>query len=238
MSFDPQKYERRTFVVEAVQVSRENMPQVIQWSGGTLLEDDLHRPYISIDVNRPMNPKQTMAYEGDWVLKTSTGFRIYTNHAFDRSFERTEKPLNYGTNKSSPDPYQTGGNVFDRPDVDRKVVVERPVGDEKDVQPESVEQITLDVHGAGMSPRTEYELGHPGEPEGFKTPYVRGPEEIREAHRVGGSEPRRSFEEIEAYREDFFRQHGRYPGIAPDSTKGWFEPTDHAPTENPDNPHA
>lgn len=263
-----QAYERKTFVVEAVQVTLENFTEVIQWCGGTLRRDDLHRPYIAVEVRNPANPKQTMAYQGDWVLRASTGFRIYTDYAFHKSFVRTEKPLNYKSDK--PDPYQLG-NVFDRPDA--TPVVERPIGKEKEVQPESVEKVAIDLHvdssvvGTGADFRSgeaqevlipekdvqgrrqveDLEYSHPGEQEGFvtrhlkeegwfnarrpetdeqfgqraadefnklarpATPFVRTPEEIREAHRTGG--PLRELSP--KGREAFRNLYGHYPEEGP-----------------------
>lgn len=212
---EPQRFERKTFVIEAMQVSLENITQVIEWvnsSGGraTLMQDDIKRPYISIDVRRPANQKQTMAYIGDWVTKSGIAFRIYTDSAFHRSFEETEKPV---------DPYQTSPtqNVFERDGVERKTVVEEnPVGDERDVQPGSVEKVIVGEVKAAKDVRP--------------TPFSRTPDQIREAHRTGANGLSEVSEaKLKEYNEKFFQQHGRYPGQAPG---------EHGATENINQDHA
>lgn len=201
-------FERKTFTVEAVQVSLENMPEVVRWTGGTLRKDDLHRPYVAVEVNRPANVKQTMAYEGDWVLKTATGFRIYTDHAFHKSFDPVREDR-----VPDPDPYQTK-NIFDQPGIDRRVVVEKPVGHEKVVQGESVETVVV------------------GEKDLKGMKIFRSPEELREAHRTGkvwtdGTEvlpadldggPIASDGTRATYLANYLAEHGHYPGEnAPDA---------------------
>lgn len=154
-------YQRKPFIVQAVQVTLENMPAVVAWCGGNLRRDELHRPYIKVEVHRAANAKQTMAYEGDWVLISNTGARVYTDYAFNKSFE-----------EMAVDPYQKPQqNVFDLPGVDRAEVVEKPVGDEKLIQGESVETV----------------VNHPspGVTDVRRTPFSRTPEQIREAHRTG-----------------------------------------------------
>lgn len=150
-------FQRKPFVVQAVQVTLENMPEVVKWCGGNLRQDDLHRPYIKVEVHRAANPKQTMAYEGDWVLISNTGARVYTDYAFNKSFE----PIG-----ATVDPYQQTQSVFDLPGVDRKEVVEKPVGDEKLVQGESVETVVEGV------------------PSGYGGKRFRTPEELRKDKQV------------------------------------------------------
>lgn len=193
-----ENYERKTFVVQAVRVTLENMPDVVAWCGGNLKQDEQHRPYIRVEVRLPKNVKQTMAYEGDWVLKTGTGVRIYTDHAFHKSFDPTEKAV---------DPYQQQ-NTFDLPGIDRKVVVEKPVGDEKVVQGESVE----------TRPETDEEFGERAAKafnELRKTPFARTPEQIREAHRTGGSRSRNRVSDSSEGGLEYARLYGVYPDGRP-----------------------
>lgn len=79
-------YVRKPFEVEAVQVTEENIDEVREWCQGTTMEDS--RPYIKVRVARALNERQTKAYPGDWVLYAGTGFKVYTDKAFHRTFEK------------------------------------------------------------------------------------------------------------------------------------------------------
>lgn len=83
-----QKYARKPFYIDAVQVTEENMAEVAEWCGGTQREaNGPEAAHIKIKVHRPFTPRQTKAFVGDWVLKSETGFKIYTPVAFERGFE-------------------------------------------------------------------------------------------------------------------------------------------------------
>ncbi len=85
--------ERKPFDVEAVQVTLENMKEVSVWCDGFINNSvgystkDVVHTYIQVKVNKPQTPRQTQAYEGDWILKTKTGFRVYTKKAFEEAFQ-------------------------------------------------------------------------------------------------------------------------------------------------------
>lgn len=91
-----QKYVRKAFVVEAVEVTPDNIHEVAQWCGGEVRTSDLSQQggqegfqqYIKVFVKRPLNDRQTRAYYGDWVLSASTGFKVYSAKAFTSSFEK------------------------------------------------------------------------------------------------------------------------------------------------------
>lgn len=78
-------YVRKPFAVEAVRVTETNIEEVAKWAQGTLMEDS--RPFIKVRVARALNERQTKAYPGDWVLYAGTGFKVYTNKAFWKTFE-------------------------------------------------------------------------------------------------------------------------------------------------------
>ena len=87
-----EKFIRRAFPVEGVQVTAENMEEVAKWAGGTihLKPQSKQHPaakYIHIEVVQPRNVGQTMAFVGNWVLKLGTGFKIYTETAFKNTFD-------------------------------------------------------------------------------------------------------------------------------------------------------
>lgn len=89
------KYVRKPFYVDAIQVTEDNLDLVAQWCKGSVqhLEDPNGVPtdhYVKVNVQRPLNEKQTKAYVGDWVLNASGSFKVYTQRAFDNSFQLDE----------------------------------------------------------------------------------------------------------------------------------------------------
>ena len=101
-----ESYTRKPFPVDAVQVSEDNIQAVATWCGGeirystkTVMDADLPYeeakktetkvkiPYVKVGVHHPLNERQTKAYAGDWVLKSDSGFKVYTERAFEKSFE-------------------------------------------------------------------------------------------------------------------------------------------------------
>lgn len=88
------KYTRIAFHVDAVQVTNENLGDVADWCGGevrTAQNDGVDAPkgaaFIKVRVKRPLTPRQTRAFVGDWVLYAGTGFKVYTDNAFKKCFE-------------------------------------------------------------------------------------------------------------------------------------------------------
>ncbi len=101
MTLKIEHYTRKPFPVEAVQVTEENLNEVAEWCGGDIhastktLRNDageetskIKLPFIKVDVHRPLNDRQTKAFVGDWVLKSESGFKVYTLKAFDNSFQK------------------------------------------------------------------------------------------------------------------------------------------------------
>lgn len=82
------KYVRKPFEVEAIRVTEENIEDVRDWCSGTLDQDN--RPFVRVRVARALNERQTKAYPGDWVLYAGTGFKVYTDKAFHRTFEKLQ----------------------------------------------------------------------------------------------------------------------------------------------------
>lgn len=93
MSVETRKFNRKSFPVDAVQVTEENMEDVADWCQGTLekTEPSEGKPegerYIQVRVHRPLSPRQTRAFVGDHVLYAGTGYKVYTDRAFQNSFE-------------------------------------------------------------------------------------------------------------------------------------------------------
>lgn len=85
-----QKYGRKAFVVDAVQVTPENMAEVAEWCDGEIRSKKRRGKavkFIKIDVHRPLNEKQTEAFVSDWVLFSLTGYKVYTDRAFVGTFQ-------------------------------------------------------------------------------------------------------------------------------------------------------
>lgn len=100
MTLKIEKYIRKPFLVDAVQVTEENIHDVAKWCGGDVLStvktlrDENNKVigktdanYVKVGVHRPLNERQTKAFAGDWVLKSESGLKVYTINAFDSSFE-------------------------------------------------------------------------------------------------------------------------------------------------------
>lgn len=93
MTLNPTTYVRKTFTVEAVQVTDDNLDDIAGWTGGQVLanaatEKDPAKFFVKVPVKRPLNERQCRAYVGDWVLQARSGFKVYTQKAFEGCFER------------------------------------------------------------------------------------------------------------------------------------------------------
>lgn len=90
---ETEKYLRKPFEVEAVQVTAENIDEVAQWCKGEVKEQNGNK-YIKVEVARTLNEKQTMAFIGDWILFAGTGYKVYTAKAFGKHFTKVETENN------------------------------------------------------------------------------------------------------------------------------------------------
>lgn len=84
------EFTRRSFPVQAVEVTEENLKEVAQWCGGKV--KTFHgETYIHVPVKMPNNPYKSpnpfKAFIGYRVLKSETGFRVYRPDAFEAAFE-------------------------------------------------------------------------------------------------------------------------------------------------------
>jgi hypothetical protein len=90
------KFVRKPFYVDAVRVTSANMSEVAQWCGGTVRQAKpdgdvqqgrIPQKYVEVPVYLPMNDRQKMAFVGDWVLFAGKGYKVYTNPAFNKTFQ-------------------------------------------------------------------------------------------------------------------------------------------------------
>lgn len=92
MELDIKKYSRKSFDVDAVQVTTANIHQVAKWCKGEVHKTTPRDPakiaiYIQVNVIRAMSDNQTKAYVGNWVLYTNSGFKVYNDKAFHDAFD-------------------------------------------------------------------------------------------------------------------------------------------------------
>lgn len=84
-------YARKTFTVEAVQVTAENMGEVAAWCSGSIRSIDSTLPgsstYIEVRVILAGRVQKAMAYDGDWVTKTNKSYKVYRDKSFNVAFE-------------------------------------------------------------------------------------------------------------------------------------------------------
>lgn len=98
-------FAKKAFYVDAVQVDATNMYEVAVWCKGELLDytwnnrhlphndkdPDRHDKYVKVNVIMPShgraNPRNGMAFVGDWVVKSTTGWKVYGDKAFKNTFE-------------------------------------------------------------------------------------------------------------------------------------------------------
>lgn len=79
---------RKTFAIEYVEVTAENLAAVAEWSGGVVKEHE-GTSYVDIVDKNAINSRQTKAFDGDYVvhhleLKT---FKSFSKKAFSKAFE-------------------------------------------------------------------------------------------------------------------------------------------------------
>jgi hypothetical protein len=99
----PVKYERKAFVVEAVQVTAENMTEVAEWCKGEILDcppkykRNGKGQYIKVPISVPpttqFQERHAMAIVDDCVVfgqfgaRGRDGWKIYQPRAFEMSFD-------------------------------------------------------------------------------------------------------------------------------------------------------
>lgn len=81
------RFRRKQFDIDEVQVTAENMEECAKWCGGRIRSDSTGAKFIKVRVNRPLNDRQTKAFVTDHVLLQNGSFKVYTHKAFESSFE-------------------------------------------------------------------------------------------------------------------------------------------------------
>lgn len=86
-------FERKTFRVQAIRVTAENMQELAEWTGGELgvtnASYDEGRPFVNVPVGH-VNGRERLAraYVGNWITRLSEGnnFRVYKDKSFVEAF--------------------------------------------------------------------------------------------------------------------------------------------------------
>lgn len=92
MSIALSAYQRKSFTVEAVQVTQENMREVAKWCGGTIAQTPDKKFYVALNVANNGPRRIFRAYMGYWVVLAMGGrFMVYPDKSFNATFE-PEKP--------------------------------------------------------------------------------------------------------------------------------------------------
>lgn len=96
MELPLQRYQSVPIVVDAIQVTMENMEDVTAWCKGSLvMNPDTGEVGIDVPVFRRVRGNMDRAVVGDWVLKSKSGFKVYSPTAFGRSFKRLSEAAEY-----------------------------------------------------------------------------------------------------------------------------------------------
>lgn len=80
---------RKSFDVEYVKVTEDNIAEVALWCGGVVGGEGKDRFVRLVDKNA-VNTAQTKAFFGDLVLGSPTGYKKYTQKSFDKSFDAAQ----------------------------------------------------------------------------------------------------------------------------------------------------
>lgn len=77
---------RKPFYVDHVELTEEILEEAAKWCKGQIHEEGGRR-YIKVKVDNVINEKQTKGFPGDFLLKSTNGFKVYTAKSFYRNFE-------------------------------------------------------------------------------------------------------------------------------------------------------
>ena len=81
---------RKPFYVDHVELTEANLDEAAKWCKGQIHEEGGRR-YIKVKVENVINEKQTRGFSGDFLLKSTNGFKVYTAKSFHRNFTVVEE---------------------------------------------------------------------------------------------------------------------------------------------------
>lgn len=120
MTLDIQKYNRKPFLVDGVRITKENFDEAAAWCESSEIHHNERIPeksFFKVNVKNPINDRQTLAYPGDWLLRNTNGFKVYTDYAFGHNFELVDGPDTFfigGVQVKADDSVPEGTIHYDR----------------------------------------------------------------------------------------------------------------------------
>lgn len=87
------EFVRKPFVVEAVEVTKENIAEIAEHVG-TLRQKDDGTPYIQVD--RRLIPNIFRVYPGFWMTRMGDNIRCYSKRIFTEQFIEASEAINKG----------------------------------------------------------------------------------------------------------------------------------------------
>lgn len=222
MGVNTQRYVRKPLYVNAVRVRESNFDEIATWCQGEITQEvrgsGAPKKCIRVRVQYPKNPRQTLAFVGDWILYTDRGYKVYTNKAFKLAFDLTEDqpvsvPPDVGADgRAEP---QTRPVVEEKPATAEEIRAGLPdAQDRRPVEPvagesdqdltEAAEELAVDLSGVKAeepgpeAPPVESAVEDDTTPQGEPHEYVEAtPESIAGAMRENEVERARVAEEAE-----------------------------------------
>lgn len=92
------QYRRKTFDVDAVQVTPDNIHDVAEWCGGDVRTEQQKGKsvkFIKVRVYKALDDEQTKAFVGNFVVYMGSGYKVYKYNAFMRTFEKLSTPVEH-----------------------------------------------------------------------------------------------------------------------------------------------
>jgi hypothetical protein len=83
-----QTWTRRSFDVDAVRLTEENLQKVAEWCGGSVLRSLEHgnRRYVNFISVAYGKTRATKAFAGHWIVKIDQTFKHYRDDPFRKSY--------------------------------------------------------------------------------------------------------------------------------------------------------
>ena len=91
MTLQIEQFRRKTFDVDAIQVTPDNIQEVAEWCGGdvrTEKQKGRDVKFVKVRVYKALDDEQTKAFPGNFVVYMGSGYKVYKYNAFMRTFER------------------------------------------------------------------------------------------------------------------------------------------------------
>lgn len=106
MALATKQYTQNPLIVDAVQVTADNMAEVATWCGGTVKtltnkERNRTSKYIDVNVINPKSIRQGRAFVGDFVLATDKGYKVFNPTAFANTFREYSPSMNVVVNQAA-----------------------------------------------------------------------------------------------------------------------------------------